>query len=152
MIFPLWHISPNISRRIKTSRILFGILVGTVILPSMFVIIATVLNIIIGFGHELPEAGSRLFYHGAQTLPFGLIGVITSTPFCFFARHSGFVGLVPMQMFGFGLLAVLASALWIGQLITFSAGSTLILLFITALFSLIQWLIMWFTCILPLGR
>ncbi len=150
MMFPLWQIPSTQSQRIKTSRIFLGVLVGVVFLPSLFVIVATLLNILIDFGYVLPAPGQTLFYLSAQTLPFGLVAILASTPFCFAARHTGHIGLLPMLVYALALFAILSSTLWIGQLISFSTGTALVLVLISMFFGLIQWLVIWFTCILPL--
>lgn len=150
MIFPLWQIPSAQSKQIKTSRLLFGTLAGIIFLPALFVIMATLLNLVIDFGHVLPSAGLTLFHLAAQTLPFGLVAIIASTPFCFAARATGYIGLIPMLLYALSLFALLSSVLWIGQIVNFVASTAVVLVFISTVFGLIQWLVLWFICILPL--
>lgn len=145
--YPLWQVEPARSQRITGTRIFLGVLAGFVFLPSLFVIVATLLNIMISSGYPVPAWVRYGFYLASQALPFGLIAVIASIPFCFAARKTGYIGLAPVLILALSICLLLATALWVARLVFFELNAFLLLILISQIYGLALWLILRVVCI-----
>lgn len=145
--YPLWQVDPTQSRRITGTRIFLGVLAGFVFLPSLFVIVATLLNIMISSGYHVPDWVRYGFYLASQALPFGLIAVVASVPFCFAARRTGYIGVAPVLILALSICLLLASALWVAQQVQFQLNAFLLLIVISQIYGFALWLILRAVCI-----
>lgn len=145
--YPLWQVDPAQSRHITGTRILLGVLAGFVFLPSLFVIVATLLNIMISSGYHVPDWVRYGFYLASQALPFGLIAVVASIPFCFAARKTGYIGVAPVLILALSIYLLLAAALWVAQQVQFHWNAFLLLIVISQIYGLALWLILRVVCI-----
>lgn len=145
--FPLWQVSPAQSQRITGARILLGVLAGFIFLPSLFVVVATLMNLMISSGYDVPNPIRYGFYLASQALPYGLIGVISAVPFCFAARKSGYIGLGPLLVLALSIFLLLSTALWVSQLVSFDIAAFLLLAVISQIYGLALWLILRVVCI-----
>ena len=105
--FPLWQVSPAQSQRITGARIFLGVMAGFFFLPSLFVVVATLLNLMISTGYNVPNAIRYGFYLASQALPYALIAVVSALPFCFAARRTGHIGLGPLLVLALSIFALL---------------------------------------------
>lgn len=145
--YPLWQVHPDQSRRITGTRILLGVLAGFVFLPSLFVIVATLLNLVISSGYQVPDWVRYGFYLASQALPFSLISVIASIPFCFAARKTGYIGVAPVLLLALSICLLLAAALWVARLVSFELKAFALLILISQIYGLALWLILRVVCI-----
>lgn len=145
--YPLWQVDPAQSRRISGTRIVLGVIAGFLFLPSLFVIVATVMNIMMSSGYSVPDWVRYGFYLASQALPYGLIAVIASLPFCFAGRRTGYIGLAPVLILALSICLLLASALWVARLVFFEWKAFLLLILISQIYGLALWLILRVVCI-----
>lgn len=145
--YPLWQVDPAQSRRITGTRIFLGVLAGFVFLPSLFVIVATLMNIMISAGYFVPDWVRYGFYLASQALPFGLIAVVASLPFCFAARKTGYIGVAPVLILALSIYLLLAAALWVARLVFFELNAFVLLILISQIYGLALWLILRVVCI-----
>jgi hypothetical protein len=145
--FPLWQVSPAQSQRITGARIFLGVIAGFFFLPSFFVIVATLMNLMIGSGYDVPNPIRYGFYLASQALPYGLIAVVSAVPFCFAARRSGHIGLGPLLILALSIFLLLSTALWVSQLVSFNLSAFLLLALISQIYGLALWLILRVVCI-----
>lgn len=145
--FPLWQVDPDQSRNITGTRIFLGVGAGFVFLPSSFVIVATLLNIMISTGYHVPDWVRYGFYLASEALPFALIAVIASIPFCFAARKTGYIGVAPVLILSLSIYLLLAAALWVAQQVQFQLSAFLLLTAISQIYGLALWLILRAVCI-----
>lgn len=150
--YPLWQVDPAQSRRIPVTRIFLGILAGLVFLPSLFVVVATLMNILLSTGYDVPAWVRYGFYLASQALPFGLIAVIAALPFCFAARKTGYIGLAPVLILALSICLLLAAALWVARLVFFDLNAFLLLILISQIYGLALWLILRVVCIAGFRR
>lgn len=144
--FPLWQVDPVQSRRITGTRIVLGIFAGFVFLPSLFVIVGTLLNVMAASGYAIPRPVHYAYYLASEALPFGLIAVIAALPFCFAARRTGYIGLGPVLILSLSVYLLLATALWVARLVNFDPGAFLMLAGISQVYGLAVWLILRVVC------
>ena len=144
--FPMWQVDPAQSQRITGTRIFLGILAGFLFLPSLFVIVGTLLNVMATSGYAVPLPVHYAFFLASEALPFGLIAVIAALPFCFAARRTGHIGLGPVLILSVSIFLLLSTALWVARLVDFDAGAFLVLAGISQIYGLAVWLILRVVC------
>jgi hypothetical protein len=145
--FPLWQVSPIQSQRITGARIVLGVTAGFFFLPSFFVVVATLMNLMISFGYPVPAFVRYGFYLASQALPYGLIAVIAALPFCFAARKTGYIGLAPALILALAICLLLSSALWVARMVSFELQAFALLLVISQIYGLALWLILRVVCV-----